>query len=85
LPGGRQRELAARELLQDLLGGEAAQHPAQHARVGADLPGDLVRGARAIGEHIGDPQLGGDEQQLRRDVSVGEPGEPRVRRCAHGR
>jgi hypothetical protein len=83
--GGREPEPAAGQLLEDLLGGEAAQHPAQVPRVGTHLPGELLRGARAVGQLVGDPQLGRDPQQLGHDVTVGEPGEPRIGRHARQR
>ena len=65
----RERE-AAVLLLDDVLEREAAQDAGERARVGVHGRGELRAGQRAIGERLGDPQLGHDEQQLRHDVAI---------------
>ena len=60
------------------------RQPAQDARervgVGADRVGDLGAGARPVGQDIGHAQLGGDVEQLGRQVAVDQAREVALRR-----
>ena len=79
---GGEREPPVGPLLDDLLGGEAAQHPVQRTGRRAELGREVVRAARTGGERLRHPERDRREQQLRHEVAVGEAGEP-VRRGAH--
>ena len=71
-----QRELPVGMLDEDVVETQAAQHSADHGRVGAHLRGDRSRGGRPVREHVGQPQLRGHVQQLRGEKAVGQRGQP---------
>jgi hypothetical protein len=60
----RQGEAAAWELIDDLLHREAAQHARQRRRIGAHGRCELRAGPRTPCQSIGDPELGGDIEEL---------------------
>ena len=71
----REPEPPVIRLRQHVLGGEAAQHPRQRRRVGADRGGDVGSAPRSVAQHVGDPEAGGHVQELRDEISVEQAGE----------
>ncbi len=59
-----QPEGAGGDLREDAEAGQQPQHPVEGLRIRADGAGELVAGARAVAELVGDPELGDDADGL---------------------
>jgi len=75
--GRGEPEPAVRQLVQHLVGGEPAQHPGQRPDRHPHRRGQVVRAARPRGQLVGDAEPGGEEEQLRAEVTVHQPAEPK--------